>query len=386
MDNIIEDIQDVFIHNLDRIKQKKLPKHVLKTAIDISHCRTNAMHGHLYQCPTEHFSIFLRNSCNNRLCPKCQDKHKLDWNIKCKELVLNCSHYHLVFKLPTFCYEHFTKHYKEFINILYASAKKTIDKIIDFSFEENISTGIIMVLHTHGSSLQLHPHLHVLVSDGGLNLANDKWIKSNKNLFNWSDFNSIYNAYMKKELSKFYSKNNQLSSQFFQDVQGIHKSICFISEKYDDPFHLIDYLSRTIKGSSVQNKNFDFSNDTISLNDSTEYKSFSQEEFIRRFLLHVLPSGTKSIRYYGLYSVKAKDRLNIAKSILGQSHVTNNTTELQTDLSDEQNEFLPYKFCPVCKKKMLLIEKTLPYDTPIYIIDRFGKDPPGSDFFTKIAA
>jgi hypothetical protein len=243
-----------------------------------------------------------------------------------------------------------------------------------------------MVLHTHGSSLQLHPHLHVLISDGGLNLANDKWIKSNKNLFNWSDFNSIYNAYMKKELSKFYSKNNQLSSQFFQDVQGIHKSICFTSEKYDDPFHLIDYLSKTIKGSSVQNKNFSIAKDTISLNDSNEYKSFSQEEFIRRFLLHVLPSGTKSIRYYGLYSVKAKDRLNIAKSILGQSNVTNNTTELQTDLSDEQNEFLPYKFCPVCKKRMLLIEKTLPYDTPIYIIDRFGKDPPGSDFFTKIAA
>jgi hypothetical protein len=160
----------------------------------------------------------------------------------------------------------------------------------------------------------------------------------------------------------------------------------FYFEKYDDPFHLIDYLSRTIKGSSIQNKNFDFSNDTISLNDSTEYKSFSQEEFIRRFLLHVLPSGTKSIRYYGLYSVKAKDRLNIAKSILGQSHDTNNTTELQTDLSDENYEFLPYKFCPVCKKRMVLIEKTLPYDTPIYIIDRFGKDPPGPDFFTKIAA
>lgn len=382
----IEDIQDVFIQNLDLIKAKKLPKHVLKTAIDISHCRTNAMHGHLYQCPTEHFSIFLRNSCNNRLCPKCQDKHKMEWNQKSKNLVLNCSHYHLVFKLPTFCYEHVTNHYKDFVNILFAIAKKTIAKIIDFSFDEDITTGSIMVLHTHGSLLQLHPHLHVLISDGGINQANTKWIESNKNLFNWSDFNSIYNTYLKKELSKFYMKNKSLSAEFFSSIQAIHKSICFISEKYETPFHLIDYLTKTVKGSSIQNRNIYCSDDTLSLKDQDHSTQFTQEEFIRRFLLHVLPTGTKSIRYHGIYSVKSRSRLNIAKSILNQAPILNVNEHLHPDFIDDSSEFLPYKFCPVCKKRMVLIEKSLPYETPLYILNRFGKDPPGLDFFNKIAA
>ncbi len=386
MENRIEDIQDIFIHNLDLIKSKKLPKHVIKTAIDISQCRTDAMHGHLYQCPTGHFSIFLRNSCNNRLCPKCQDKNKVEWNQKTKDLILNCSHYHLVFKLPSFCYEHVTKHYKEFINILFATAKKTIDKIIDFSFDEDISTGSIMVLHTHGSLLQLHPHLHVVISDGGLNQSNTKWINSSKNLFNWSDFNSIYNTYLKKELSKFYIKNNYLSADFFSSIQSIHKSICFISEKYEYPIHLIDYLTKTVKGSSIQNKNISCFNDTLSLKDYDHSTRFSQDEFIRRFLLHVLPSGTKSIRYYGLYSVKAKHRLNIARSLLGLQPIFDIQEDLHPELINENSEFLPYKFCPVCKKRMLLIEKTLPFQTPVYILNRFGKDPPGSVFFTKIAA
>ncbi|TGL55467.1 transposase [Leptospira ognonensis] len=386
MGNDIEDIQDVFIHNLDSIKTKRLPKHVIKTALDISHCRTNAMHGHLYQCPTKHFSIFLRNSCNNRLCPKCQDRNKIEWNQKCKNLVLNCSHYHLVFKLPTFRYEHVTTHYKEFINILFASAKKTIDKIIDFSFDEDITTGSIIVLHTHGNLLQLHPHLHVVISDGGLNQSNTKWINSNRNLFNWSDFNSIYNTYLKKELSNFYSKNNDLSSDFYNSIQSIHKSICFFSEKYESPYHWVDYLTKTIKGSSIQNRNISFTDGALSINVYDQSTKFSQDEFIRRFLLHVLPTGTKSIRYYGLYSVKSKDRLSIAKSIQEKEHILNIQDDIHPDLIDENSEFLPYKFCPVCKKRMILVEKTLPYQTPIYILNRFGKDPPGLDFFHKIAA
>jgi hypothetical protein len=386
MENGIEDIQDVFIHNLDSIKTKRLPKHVIKTAMDISHCRTHAMHGHLYQCPTKHFSIFLRNSCNNRLCPKCQDRKKIEWNQKCKNLVLNCSHYHLVFKLPTFCYEHVTAHYKEFINILFATAKKTIDKIIDFSFDEDITTGSIIVLHTHGNLLQLHPHLHVVISDGGLNQSNTKWINSNRNLFNWSDFNSIYNKYLKKELSKFYSRNSHISSDFYNNIQSIHKSICFFSEKYESPYHWVDYLTKTIKGSSIQNRNISFTEGALSINVYDQSTKFSQDEFIRRFLLHVLPTGTKSIRYYGLYSVKSKDRLSIAKSIQEKEHILNINDDIHPELIDENSEFLPYKFCPVCKKRMILVEKTLPYHTPIYIMNRFGKDPPGLDFFHKIAA
>ena len=386
MEKLIEDIQDVFILNLDRIKEKKLPKHVLRTAIDISHCRTDAMHGHLYQCPTGHFSIFLRNSCNNRLCPKCQHKNKLDWNMMTKNRVLNCSHYHLVFKLPTFCYEHVTTHYKEFINILFATAKKTINKIIDLSFDEKISTGSIMVLHTHGSMLQLHPHLHVLISNGGLNHNNTKWVNSSKNLFNWSDFNSIYNTYLKKELYKFYKKNNYLSSDFFSSIQNIHKSICFISEMYDNPYHIIDYLTKTIKGSSIQNKNFSCVEENLSLNDHNKSTLFSQDEFIRRFLLHVLPTGTKSIRYYGLYSVKANDRLNIARALLDQKPIIQINEDEHTEINNDESDFLPYKFCPICKKRMILIEKSLPYETPIYIIERFGKDPPGSNIYYKIAA
>ncbi|EMY69845.1 transposase zinc-binding domain protein, partial [Leptospira vanthielii serovar Holland str. Waz Holland = ATCC 700522] len=77
------------------------------------------MKGRVYSCPNGHFSIFIRESCNNRSCPTCQSENKREWNSNTKEKVTNSPHYHLVFKLPSFLYPYILSHYKEFIEILF---------------------------------------------------------------------------------------------------------------------------------------------------------------------------------------------------------------------------------------------------------------------------
>lgn len=380
------DIQDIFINNIDFIQSANLPKHVKKTALDIAHCRTNAMNGHLYQCPEEHFSVFLRNSCNNRFCPKCQYRNKELWNDATKNLIINTDHYHLVFKLPTFCYPYVTTFYKEFLNLLFEASKKTILKILKLAFDKNVIPGYIMVLHTHGKLNQFHPHIHVLITDGGLDKDNNKWVLSQNNLFDFYQFNSIYKIILKKELLAFYKNHPPIGNSFLDQINSNYKMFAFTSEKISDPYHVIDYFTNSIKGSNIKEQDLNTDDNLVSINNGNISSQLSQKNFIKRYLLHVLPIGTKSIRYFGIYSHKAKNCLNSAKLLFpGSSHL-DSITSIHPENLEPQFDYLPYKFCPVCKKHMILIEKTLPFLMPIYVLHTFGDQPPNLELFNSVAA
>lgn len=380
------DIQDIFINNLEFIHSANLPKHVKKTALDIANCRTNAMNGHLYQCPEKHFSVFLRNSCNNRFCPKCQYRNKTLWNDATKNLIINTDHYHLVFKLPTFCYPYITLFYKEFVNLLFDAAKKTIYKILKLSFNKDIVPGFIMVLHTHGKLNQFHPHIHVLITDGGLDKINNNWVLPQNNLFDFYQFNSIYQVILKKVFLSFYKKHLSLGNSFLENIKSNYKSFAFTSEKISDPYHVIDYFTKTIKGANLNEQDINLEDDIVSINTGNNSTTLSQKNFIKRFLLHVLPVGLKTIRYFGLYSPKAKKCLYSAKEFFHDGKNLDPITSIHPEYLDLEFDFLPYKFCPICKKHMILIEKTLPFQMPLYVGHTFGIDPHNLDLFNYIAA
>lgn len=379
----MRDIQDIFYNQLPEIEKSNLPLHVKRTANDIAMCRTNAMHGHVFECPEKHFAVVVRNSCNNRNCPTCQTHHRISWTDRTKKLVVPTSHYHIIMKLPSFVNLYFLKNYKKFVEILYESGKKTILNILKYSQYELTSPGIIMNIHTYGEENQLHPHLHIVMTNGGLSTDGQKWIEYDKNLFSVDNFTSIYNAILRREISRFSKSNPLLGTDLVS--KNTPKEVPYISSKYPAADSIIEYLGKTIKGNSIHNK------DIIAINKNiVKYKTKSKkesnlhtDEFIRRYLLHVMPSNLKSVRYSGIYASNRRDKLAQVKSIFGHQE----PIEPEIDEDMESVDIIPYKFCPICKKKMEMIEKILPFSLPNYIVRKFeNKDPPCKDLFTRIAA
>ena len=386
----MKDIQDIFYSHLQQIRESNLPFHVKKTAEEIAICRTNAMHGLVFTCPENHFSVFLRNSCNNRNCPTCQGHHRNSWNKRNKKMALEFPHYHLVFKLPAFCYPVFLKYYKNFVNILFESSKKSIAKILKYSQYELSTPGTIMVTHTYGEDNQLHPHLHIAMTAGGLSTDEKKWINYEQNLFSIDKFNHVYTVFLKKQLTAFYKKNPSLGVEFYENIVKIQSSDIYLSEKYDNAEPLINYLSKTVKGSSIHNQDIlDIDNNLVKYKlKSGKTTQLNEDEFIRRFLLHVLPPQLKSVRYSGLYSSSSRNKLNQAKKLISEfPHLKNEIIEIPEEETMEEIElFAPHKYCPVCSKKMHLVEKVLPFSVPRIIYIKFGKDPPIEELFNRIAA
>lgn len=384
------EIQDIFFDQLDDIRKRNYPKHVLKTAEDIANCRTNAMHGHLFQCPQKHFTAFLRNSCNNSFCPKCQTFHKINWIDNTKKMILSTSHHHIVFKLPSFCYPFFLKHYREFVNILFQSAKLTIEKIIKYSGLPNTVPGIIFALHTYGDENQLHPHLHVVLTSGGLNRKTGNWNEFH-NLFKIDSFSTIYTTIIRKKFMRHAKDHIDFDSKFFDDLRQLQKQDLFISQKYDNPEPIIKYLAKTFRGTSIQNHHIsDSSGGKVTFSvDGSHHTQMVEQEFVRRYLIHVLPKNQKSIRYAGLYSHSSRKLLSQAKALFPEN---NQQIIENTDVNDEQMDFIKnqnvqiHKTCPVCKKKMIPVEKVLPFHVPAFILWKFGKDPPIEELFTRRVA
>lgn len=286
-------------------------------------------------------------------------------------------------KLPSSINPYFLKNYKKFVEILYESGKKTILKILKYSQYELTSPGIIMNIHTYGEENQLHPHLHIVMTNGGISTDGQKWIDYDENLFSVDNFTSIYNAILRREISRFFKSNPSLGTDLV--IKNIPKEVPYISSKYPTADSIIEYLGKTIKGNSIHDKDIVAIDKNI-VNYKTKSKKESKlhtDEFVRRYLLHVMPPNLKSVRYSGIYASNRREQLAQVKSIFGHQE----PIEPEIDEEMESVEIIPYKFCPICKKKMEMIEKILPFSLPNYIVRKFeNKDPPCKDLFTKIAA
>ena len=385
----MNEFQQLIYSRLDKIESSNLPLHIKKVAKKVSICRTNAMPGRLYSCPKDKFSIFFRESCNSRSCPTCQSENKRNWKLNTKELVLDSPHYHLVFKLPTFCYQYISRYYKDFIDILFMASNNTIQKILNHSKLKYSTPGFISVLHTHGDELQLHPHIHMMLSSVALDKDNHKLVKFNNDFYNLNDFQDIYLFLLKKELLKLHKNNPELGELFYKQVVTLREQRIFLSQKYDSPIHLLDYLAKTIKGAGINLSEIDKVQDLkIQINKKGISSTLSEDEFVRRYLLQILPSHTKSVRYMGLYSTASRTFLQEAKLLLAEEifyHLDVDSfmdNDIQTD-----SEILPvHKFCPYCNSKMILAEKVDEYKAPKIVRLWFGKDPPIEDLFKRLVA
>lgn len=314
-----------------------LKNHVLsivqtKAVRAILSCRTAALGAHIDTCDKCGFEKISYNSCRNRHCPKCQTFAKEQWIEKQQANLLNTGYFHTVFTVPNDLHPLFYQNQKRIYGLLFKAASETILELCADPKYLGAVPGITAVLHTWGQNLHYHPHLHCIVTGGGL--ANDgRWVSSRKKFFLpvkvlSRKFRGKFLHYLKKESLVFFGSAEHLAdpAHFCALVDSLYKKewIVYCKKPFGSAEKVIAYLGRyTHRVAISNNRIIKLENGRVffrwrDYKDDNRMKAMSltAEEFIRRFLMHILPSGFRKIRHYGLFASRDKSkRLTLCKRL-----------------------------------------------------------------------
>ena len=314
----------------------------LKVMSAIEHCRSAALGGHVLRCEACAQPQIAYNSCRNRHCPKCQSSAAQRWLEAREADLLPVDYYHVVFTLPApisaIAYTN-----KELIyGLLFDVAAETLRTIAADPKHLGARIGLTLVLHTWGSALTHHPHVHGIVPGGGLAFDADRWVPCKRGfflsvrvlsrLFRRRFLEELAAAHAKGEL-RFFGEYAELSAAaaFASWLAPLRKLewVVYAKRPFAGPAAVLAYLSRYTHRVAISNRRllaFDERSVTFRWKDyrahgRTRYKSMTlpAEEFMRRFLLHVLPSGFHRIRHYGLLANGMRQRhIDTARQLLHQ--------------------------------------------------------------------
>jgi len=376
------ELADIFRRYADDYRRSHVVSYdQLKVMHQIEICRTAKLGGHLEQCDQCGFEQIAYNSCRNRHCPKCQTLTKEQWLNDRKAELLGCSYFHLVFTLPHDLNPIILSNKKTAFNILFAAVNQTLQAFAkDPQWRLEGRLGFISVLHTWSQTLIDHFHLHCLIPAGALSFTKDRWIPANdKYLFKITSLASafrncylklLFDAYLKDKLV-FSKKTAALEPRqaFQQLINSLSNTrwIAYAKRPFAGPQQVLDYLGRythrvAISNNriiSIDNGRVTFTYKDRQRNDEIKKMTLDADEFIRRFLLHVLPKGLIKIRYFGFlaHTNKKKDIPLIRKLIDPDATLPEKSKETISDMMLRLTG-IDITCCPVCKKgKMIRIRK-----------------------------
>jgi hypothetical protein len=280
----------------------------LRTLSALRDCRTAALGGHVDAC-TECGTIRISyNSCRNRCCPKCQGNKREQWIEARNSELLPVPYFHLVFTLPESLNAFCLHHPKEAYGILFKSAWETLRL---FAANKHVTAGMIAVLHTWGQNLSLHPHLHCIVPGGGTD-KDGKWNNirtGGKFLFPIKAMSKVFRA----KYVALLRKAGLLSPEFIEPLFS-NPWVVFAKRPFAHPSHVVEYLGRYTHKIAISNSRILSYRDNRVRFTCKDYRNggckkeleLEDTEFIRRFSLHILPSGFVRIRHYGILSSTSK--------------------------------------------------------------------------------
>jgi hypothetical protein len=356
----------------------------LKVMSAIERCRSAALGGHLLQCQACEHTQIAYNSCRNRHCPKCQGSAARRWLEARQADLLPVEYYHLVFTLPAPISDLAFYNKAVIYHLLFKTAAETLRTIAADPKHLGARLGVTLVLHTWGSAMTHHPHVHGIVPGGGLSLDGERWITCKpgfflpvrvlSRLFRRLFLEALGNAYHTGSLHFFGEHTTLVEAQHFTDWLKPLRQIewvVYAKRPFAGPDAVLAYLSRYTHRVAIANSRliaWDEQSVTFTWKDyrskgRCRYKTMTltTDEFIRRFLLHVLPSGFHRIRHYGLIAnTTRKDNLARARELL-MSCEPEDATDAQTNGAttavgrDESATYL----CPDCGAPMLIMETFL---------------------------
>ena len=318
--NILENYGDEY--------QKKYPPNVNQQKVfkNILECRTEDCGIHMSICEDCGFEVFNYNSCRNRHCPQCQTFKKEEWINNRKTELLGTRYFHIVFTIPDDLNVVTMQNQDILYSILFKASAETIAELSKDKKWMGAVPGFVSVLHTWGQNLDFHPHIHMIVTGGGLTKINT-WQPSGKDFFIHVNvlskmFRGKFMYYLKKAYKenklKFYgSIANLRHGEEFQklvDMCYFKGWYTYAKKPFNGPEAVIEYLGRYTHRVAISNnriKKLEDGKVTFTWRDYRDENKVKEmtldaTEFIRRFMLHVLPKGFMKIRYYGIMANRNK--------------------------------------------------------------------------------
>ncbi|MGB5083050.1 MAG: IS91 family transposase [Methylocystis silviterrae] len=349
------------------------------TAIEL--CRTAALGGHVEQCDQCGHQRISFNSCRNRHCPKCQSLARAQWLDDRRAEILDTQYFHVVFTIPepiaTIAYQNKEQVY----GILFRAAAETLRTIAADPKHLGAELGFFAVLHTWGQNLLHHPHLHCVVAGGGLSPDADRWIACRPGFFLpvWV----LARLFRRLFLEYLQTAFDTGKLQFFSSLEPLRQLrafsaylaptrraewVVYAKPPFAGPAQVLEYVGRyTHRVAICNNRLLDIEDGSVRFrwkdyrhDNQQKTMTLTADEFIRRFLLHVLPNGFQRIRYYGFLGNRYREqKLARCRELLGMPKPEPLDGQSERDYRDHHEDLSGASLwqCPVCQHgRMILIE------------------------------
>ena len=353
-------------------------------------CQTAALGGHRYECDHCAHELVLFNSCRNRHCPKCQAIGRAKWMEARASELLPIPHFHVVFTLPREIGRIALQNKRVVYGVLFRAAAETLKELAADPKHLGAEVGVLAVLHTWGQTLIHHPHLHCVLTSGGVSPDGSRWIhcKRSKRRRKWFfvHVTVLSRVFLGKFIDYLKRAFRRGELKFHGDLAPLADLINFerwldrstrndwnvdVRQPFDSADQVLKYLARYINRVAISNDRL------VAIKDGKvyfRYKDYADGdkekvmpldavEFIRRFLLHVLPRGFMKIRHYGLLANRfRREKLALCRQLL---HVVDDTEMPEVDPSKIDESTLPTDEaqtwrCPKCGDgKMVMVERIL---------------------------
>ncbi|MBN4063860.1 IS91 family transposase [Cardiobacterium sp. AH-315-I02] len=358
-------VQQLLQQHLDNYSHAhKLDSHRLKVCRHLLNCHTPALGGLQYQCDHCDTQVPLYHSCRDRHCPQCQQRATRRWTERQQQDVLPVTYYHLVFTLPHELNGWMQLHPEEIYAMLFQCVWQTLKAFAGDPKRLNGKLGMTGVLHTWGQNMSQHVHLHCLIPGGALG-EDQQWhgahstylfpVKALSRCFRGKMVSALRACVTQGKLHRItrVDEIDSVLNQLMQKNWVVYSKPCL---NHTD--RIIAYLARYTHRIAISNQRLigmDKDQVTFSYKNYRENKSgimtLHCAEFIRRFLMHILPKGLMRIRHYGLLSNRCrKTSLTIIRKALAKPKALKNK---------EENDELSVCTCPKCKKGRLMFIKTI---------------------------
>jgi hypothetical protein len=341
----------------------------------IARCRTAALGGHRDQCARCGYQAISYNSCRNRHCPKCQTNAREKWLRARERELLPVSYFHLVFSVPHALVPLIWQNKKVLFRLLFEASAATLLEIAADPKHLGAETGCLSILHTWGQTLQPHPHIHCVVPGGGLSRDHTQWISSPPHfflpvkvlsrVFRGKFVAGLKRAFRRKRLS-FHGACLPLSNQkaftaflrtlFHQDW------VVYSKPPFGGPEHVLQYLARYTHRVAISNHRIIDVSDThvafrwkdYAHHNKRRTMTLTHEEFLRRFLHHVLPKGFPRIRYFGFLANRRRgELLPVCRTLVCRSLPDQEPAAAHPASSSEHAAWR----CPRCEGPMHVLER-----------------------------
>ncbi len=350
----------------------------------IERCRTSALGGHLERCDQCSYERNAFNSCRDRHCPKCQCLARAQWIEDRQAELLDVPYFHVVFTIP-----------KEIAAIAYQNKRLVYGTLFRSTAETLITIGadpkhlgarlvFFAVLHSWGQNLLFHPHLHCVVPGGGPSLDGQRWVSCRPGFF--LPVRVLSRLFRRLFLQRLRKAFDSGKLRFFGSLKPLRDRLAFArhlrraeasewvvyaKRPFAGPQQVLDYVGRyTHRVAISNNRLLDMEDDQVRFQwkdyrhgDRVKTMSLSADEFIRRFLVHVLPTGFQRIRYYGfLGSRKRKENLAECRRLLGMPPEQPAIRGTEEDYRDHYEQLTDHSLrqCPQCQRGRMVLVAILP--------------------------